>query len=80
MNHFTVTNRCSRRLPGATGVNQESVVSAVGTSLANYLALAATTEPGDEILIEQPTYELITDTARSWGWRSSVFHGRGKEL
>src|SRR5215469_10715752 len=27
-------------------VPQESVVSAVGTSLANYLALAATTEPG----------------------------------
>jgi len=46
---------------------QECVVSAVGTSLANYLALAATTEPGDEILVEQPTYELILYTARYLG-------------
>jgi aspartate/methionine/tyrosine aminotransferase len=45
-------------------VQQECVVSAVGTSLANYLALAATTEPGDEILVEQPTYELILSTAK----------------
>ena len=40
---------------------------AVGTSLANYLALAATTEPGDEILVEQPTYELILSTAKYLG-------------
>ena len=48
-------------------VPKECVVSAVGTSLANYLALAATTEPGDEILVEQPTYELILSTARYLG-------------
>jgi aspartate/methionine/tyrosine aminotransferase len=48
-------------------VPQECVVSAVGTSLANYLALAATTEPGDEILVEQPTYELILSTAKYLG-------------
>src|SRR5215467_5352881 len=48
-------------------VPQECVVSAVGTSLANYLALAATTEPGDEILVEQPTYELIVSTSRYLG-------------
>src|ERR1043166_4072486 len=36
-------------------VPQESIASAIGTSMANYLALAATTDPGDEILIEQPT-------------------------
>src|SRR5437867_566748 len=40
-------------------VPRESVVSAIGTSMANYLALAAATEPGDEILIEQPAYEPI---------------------
>lgn len=38
-------------------VPQSCVVSAIGTSLANYLAIAAATEPGDEILIEQPTYD-----------------------
>lgn len=48
-------------------VPTDSVVSAVGTSLANYLALAATTEPGDEILVEQPTYELILSTAKYLG-------------
>jgi hypothetical protein len=48
-------------------VPQECVVSAVGTSLANYLAMAATTEPGDEILVEQPTYELLLSTAKYLG-------------
>ena len=48
-------------------VPRECVASAVGTSLANYLALAATTEPGDEILVEQPTYELIVSAARYLG-------------
>ena len=48
-------------------VPPESVVSTMGTSLANYLALAATTEPGDEILVEHPTYGLILDTARYLG-------------
>jgi aspartate/methionine/tyrosine aminotransferase len=55
---------------------QECVVSAVGTSLANYLALAATTEPGDEILIEQPTYELIVSTARYLGLEIKRFRRR----
>jgi aspartate/methionine/tyrosine aminotransferase len=49
------------------GVPQECVVSAVGTSQANYLALAAATEPGDEVLVEDPTYELIVSTARYLG-------------
>jgi hypothetical protein len=32
--------------------------------MANFLALAATTEPGDEVLVEEPTYSLLTDVAR----------------
>jgi aspartate/methionine/tyrosine aminotransferase len=48
-------------------VPQESVVSAIGTSMANYLALAATTEPGDEVLIEHPAYEPLVSTARYLG-------------
>lgn len=48
-------------------VPQESVVSAMGTSFANYLALAAATEPGDEVLIEQPTYDPILGAARYLG-------------
>jgi aspartate/methionine/tyrosine aminotransferase len=59
-------------------VPQECVVSAVGTSLANYLALAATTEPGDEILVEQPTYELILSTARYLGLEIRRFPRRAE--
>ena len=39
----------------------------MGTSLANYFALAACAEPGDEVLIEQPTYALLLDTSRYLG-------------
>ncbi|HLJ27169.1 MAG TPA: pyridoxal phosphate-dependent aminotransferase [Candidatus Angelobacter sp.] len=48
-------------------VPRESVVSAIGTSFANYLALAAATEPGDEILVEQPAYEPMLGAARYLG-------------
>ena len=59
-------------------VPQDCVVSAVGTSLANYLALAAATEPGDEILVEQPTYELIVSTARYLGLEIKRFPRRAE--
>ncbi|HEY6352432.1 MAG TPA: pyridoxal phosphate-dependent aminotransferase [Candidatus Angelobacter sp.] len=48
-------------------VPQSCVVSAIGTSLANYLAVAAATEPGDEILIEQPAYDPLLGIARYLG-------------
>lgn len=48
-------------------VSSDCVITAAGTSMANHLALAATTEPGDEVLIEQPTYELLLSTARYLG-------------
>ena len=57
-------------------VPQECVVSAIGTSLANYLALAAATEPGDEILVELPTYELLLSTARYLGLQVRRFSRR----
>lgn len=47
------------RLAKKNGVTTECVVSATGTSMANHLAMAATLEPGDEVLVEQPTYELL---------------------
>jgi aspartate/methionine/tyrosine aminotransferase len=45
----------------------DSVVAAAGTSMANHLAMAACFEPGEEVLIEQPTYELLISTARYLG-------------
>jgi hypothetical protein len=44
------------------GVDPDCVVAAAGTSMANHLAMAALLEPGDQVLIEQPTYELLTST------------------
>src|SRR5882724_478130 len=43
-------------------VDPDCVVAAAGTSMANHLAMAALIDPGDEVLIEQPTYELLTAT------------------
>lgn len=54
-------------------VRKECVVSAVGTSLANYLALAAVTEAGDEILVEQPTYDPLLAVARYLGLEINRF-------
>jgi len=48
-------------------VPPDCVFTTAGTSLANHLALAATTSPGDEVLVEQPTYELLLSTARYLG-------------
>ena len=49
------------------GVAPERVVMADGTSMANMLALAALVEPGDEVLVEQPTYEPMLAAARFCG-------------
>ncbi len=50
-----------------TGVSANRIVAATGTSMANYLAMAAVLKPGDEVLIEHPTYELIVDVALQIG-------------
>ena len=52
------------RLARKNDVPQECVVASTGTSMSNHLALAATLNPGDEVLIEEPTYELLLSTAR----------------
>ena len=59
-------------------VPQENVVSAMGTSFANYLALAAATEPGDEVLIEQPTYDPILGAARYLGLQIKRFQRKSE--
>lgn len=49
------------------GVPPDRIVAATGTSMANYLAMASVLKPGDEVLIEHPTYELIVDAALQIG-------------
>jgi aspartate/methionine/tyrosine aminotransferase len=41
------------------GVRADQVVTGQGTSMANFLALATALSRGDEVLIEQPTYEPL---------------------
>lgn len=49
------------------GVDPDSVVAAAGTSMANHLAMAALIDPGDEVLIEHPAYELLVSAALYFG-------------
>jgi aspartate/methionine/tyrosine aminotransferase len=58
---------------------QECVVSAMGTSFANYLALAAATGPGDEILVEQPAYDPLLGVARFLGLEIRRFQRRAEQ-
>lgn len=58
------------------GVSADRVVMANGTSMANYLALAALIEPGDEVLVEHPTYEPMLAAARFAGARVRRFARR----
>lgn len=55
------------RLARKNGVAPECVVAANGTSMANHLAMAALLEPGDEVLVEQPTYEPLLTVAKYLG-------------
>jgi aspartate/methionine/tyrosine aminotransferase len=45
-------------------VSAECVIAASGTSLANFIAMAALISPGDEVLIEQPVYEPLLSAAQ----------------
>jgi aspartate/methionine/tyrosine aminotransferase len=49
------------------GVDPDCVVTAAGTSGANYLAFATLVDPGDEVLVEHPTYGLLLDALESVG-------------
>ena len=51
-------------LAGKCGVEPDCVAAAIGTSMANHLVMSALLEPGDDILIEQPTYEPLLAVAR----------------
>lgn len=57
-------------------VTPDCVVAANGTSMANHLVMAATIQAGDEVVVESPTYELLTSTARYLGAAVRVFARR----
>jgi aspartate/methionine/tyrosine aminotransferase len=64
------------RLARMNGVPSDCVVTAAGTSLANHLAMAATLEPGEEALVEHPTYELLVTTLQYLGATIRYFERR----
>lgn len=63
-------------LAAKCGVSTDCVVSTVGTSLANHLAMAAVIESGDEVLVESPVYEPILALARYLGADIKLFQRR----
>ncbi len=65
-----------QRLAAKSGVDLDTVVAATGTSMANHLAMAAVLEPGDEVLIEHPTYELLVSAALYLGANIKRFSRR----
>ena len=58
------------------GVALSQVVTTTGCSMANYLALAALVEPGDEVLVERPTYEPLLLAAAHLGAAIKRFERR----
>jgi aspartate/methionine/tyrosine aminotransferase len=66
-------------LANKCAVSTDNVVAANGASMGNFLALAATIEPGDEVLIEHPTYELLVSAARYLGAEVKRFPRRFNE-
>ena len=61
-------------LAGHCGVPLENVVTiSGGTSMANHLAVAAAIEHGDEVLIEEPTYEPLLALAEYFGAKVKRF-------
>jgi aspartate/methionine/tyrosine aminotransferase len=61
------------RLSRQTGAPVECIVAATGASMANYLAVSAVVDPGDEVLIERPAYGLFADIANYLGARIRYF-------
>ncbi len=57
------------RIAAHHGVRPAQVVTATGCSMANYLALAALVAPGDDVVIERPTYEPLLLAASHLGAR-----------
>ena len=69
----------NQRLARLNAVPPECVVAAAGTSMANHLAMAATVEPGDDVLIEYPTYEAVVSVAQYLGANVRYFQRRMEE-
>ncbi|MEP7131147.1 MAG: pyridoxal phosphate-dependent aminotransferase [Sphingomicrobium sp.] len=66
-------------IAGRYGVSPDEVVAADGTSMANFLAMAALIAPGDEVLVEHPTYEPLLGAASFLGARVKRFERKAAD-
>jgi aspartate/methionine/tyrosine aminotransferase len=57
-------------------VPQNNIFTTLGTSFANFMVLSVLFEPGAEIVIEHPTYELIISAAEYVGYKVKRFSRR----
>jgi aspartate/methionine/tyrosine aminotransferase len=69
----------SERIASRFGIDAACVVTAAGCSFANHLAMAALISPGDEVLVEDPTYELLLATLGYLQARIEKFERRPAE-
>lgn len=60
-------------------VPKENVATALGTSGANHLAMAALIEPGDEVIVEHPGYPLLWECASYHGATLKFFERRAED-
>ena len=60
----------------AYGVSAARVATANGCAGANFLSLAAVIEPGDEVLVESPTYDPLLAAVAMLGGRLTRFERR----
>jgi aspartate/methionine/tyrosine aminotransferase len=67
------------RISARYGVAVEQVVTADGTSMANFLAMATLISPGDEVLIEFPTYEPLLGAASFLGANIQRFERKASD-
>jgi aspartate/methionine/tyrosine aminotransferase len=64
------------RLAAKARVPQNCVVYTLGASMANYIVLTAVVRPGDEVLIEQPTYDPLLAILNHLGAKVRRFERR----
>jgi len=55
------------RLAARYGTAKNHVVTAIGASMANYLAMSAVLEPHDEVVIEDPAYDPMLEVGHYLG-------------
>ncbi len=68
-----------QRLASKAGVPEECVVSTLGTSMANFIALTALVHRGDEVLVERPTYDPLLTILDHIGAKVNRFERRAEK-